>query len=192
MQTVFDARPPAQWVVDSYDDFVDTGMRERLRDLEPAVAPGHSVTLRNLKVYPPAHIELDDGDMRPVGPQYCHARQLTYALQLRVDVCDNGVCVGENEFLASVPCMAGSKLAPPDPYRDDHGGYYTIDGRRVVGMGESVMAPNVAIFLPGKQVRRARRAPLTRAPGRQRAQLPRLRRERLGAARGAPAPAASA
>ncbi len=133
MQTIFDARPPTRFLFEAFDDFVRVGMPACVEGLPPIDVGGHGVTLRNLRLHPPAHAE-PDGDLTATSPDDCHARELTYHGILRGDVYDRDVLVAGNELVGYLPIMVGSlydvgrERRPRPPA--DHGAYFVTRGQR--------------------------------------------------------------
>lgn len=152
MQTLFDARPPTQFLFESFDDFVRVGIPACVDSLPPIVVGGHRVTLRNVRVHPPAHAEAD-GELTDLTPAQAHARELTYHALLRCDLYDHETLIAGNELLGNLPTMVGSAydVARGRKSPADHGGYFIAKGMCRCFIGQEIQRPNAPIYLHDKR-----------------------------------------
>jgi DNA-directed RNA polymerase beta subunit len=135
------ARPPVQFVLDSFDDFVEFGMQACVNALPPlTITRGDAsarIKLGRVFVWP-----------QEEAPRECRLSMLTYKSLVRVEVLLNNE-KPRLEFLCNLPMMLGSRFSKPLEERD-HGGYMIIKGRERVFVGLEQQRTNAPLYLDGK------------------------------------------
>jgi len=145
---------------DQFDDFVNKGIPETLVNLNalhcshdtPTEKKTLTLQFHGVSIKPPVSLEAD-GDCRPVYPQECRLRGLTYAAPMYTDVYvernGNQHSIIKDVYIGRLPVMVYSNLCrvnseaekvPHGECPHDQGGYFIINGgeKAIVSQKSSV------------------------------------------------------
>lgn len=151
------SNPPAKQHIDSFNRFVEHGMREVVRSIdviEPGIE-GYSFKLGNIRIEQPT-VQEADGSRRPLTPMEARMRNLTYSSPIFVEIFPtiNGIERNMEEvFIGQLPIMVKSKPCHlhglgknelldlgEDPL--DPGGYFIVNGTEKVFVSLEDLVPN--------------------------------------------------
>jgi len=153
MATLFDpALSLNHSIHESYDDFLEQGIRHAVERLEPIVMDGHSFTLDPVVfVHPPGHLDtwletgIEQSKYREIGQAEAYARDLDYRVMIRVNVMDHGKLFLESQLLCFMPLMIGSRHDPAprvDEGTSEHRLHLTRAGGTFIVQGVNKMIVN--------------------------------------------------
>jgi len=151
------ANPPVRASIESFDRFVEHGMREVIRSIgsiEPGIE-GYSFKLGKIRVEQPM-VQEADGSRRLITPMEARMRNLTYASPIFLEIVPtiNGIERDMEEvFIGELPVMVKSKLCHlhglgnnelidlnEDPL--DLGGYFIVNGTEKILVSLEDLVPN--------------------------------------------------
>ena len=168
--------------IDSYNRFVDTGMKRVLSEhslIEPSVE-GFALKLGNIRIGEPSMIEADSS-RRSITPNEARLRSVTYSAPIFIEVVPviRGIeKMGSygDVFVGELPVMVGSNICNTrtmgrgqliengeDP--DDPGGYFIIKGVERVLIGLEDVASNRIITTKEKQGTEVKSRVFSSTPG---------------------------
>jgi DNA-directed RNA polymerase II subunit RPB2 len=156
IQAYFDERGLIRQHLDSFDLFINTTMQEIIEDSPDIICEsGDQKTVVHFgQVYLNEPISTEsDGTVRPITPNEARLRNITYSIQVHVDVTkteNDGEPITSRVFLGEVPLMVRSSLCVLEksnavsvgecPY--DQGGYFVVDGTERVIIEQERMSHN--------------------------------------------------
>ena len=127
MALLFDpSKPLNHTIIASYNDFLDEGVQDVIRQLPPIRIEAHEFKLGRAEIHKPGHLEADDGTYRPLTRDDAYARELDYRAMLRVQVLDEDRLLLQSQLMCFLPLMVGC-AHDPEPLQDE-GGYFIVGG----------------------------------------------------------------
>ncbi len=157
MSIYLKSNPPAKQHIDSFNRFVEHGMREVVRSIdviEPGIE-GYSFKLGNVRIEPPT-VQEADGSRRSITPMEARMRNLTYSSPIFLEIFPtiNGIERDMEEvFIGQLPIMVKSKPCHlnglgknelldlgEDPL--DPGGYFIVNGTEKIFVSLEDLVPN--------------------------------------------------
>ncbi|MGB9635074.1 MAG: DNA-directed RNA polymerase subunit B'' [Candidatus Micrarchaeia archaeon] len=157
LSTYLRGTPPSQQHIESFNRFLDYGMREVIRSIgsiEPGIE-GYSFKLGNIRIEPPM-VQEADGSRRLITPNEARLRNLTYASPIFLEIIPTVSGIErdmEEVFIGELPIMVKSKACHlyglgknelldvgEDPL--DPGGYFIVNGTEKVLVSLEDLVPN--------------------------------------------------